>query len=121
MALRLAQRLEHLFSQTVEIQAWNGQDHYGQTEPGVKKTYKARIERGAIKTSGQNQVLVSTHKIILAEAVQVDPRDIVTLPSAYGTRNADGKMESPQAKILEVSQLSDARGHISTVLHCGRG
>lgn len=121
MALRLSKRLEHLFSQTVDIQAWNGQDHYGQTEPGIKKTYKARIERGAIRTMGANQVLVSTHKIILCEAVQVDPRDLITLPAAYGTRNADGKMESPQAQILEVSQLNDGAGHISTVIHCGRG
>ena len=120
MAQRLAQRLVHLFSQTVEIQAWNGQDQYGQAIPGTKIAYQARIERGAIKTSGQNQVLVSTHKIILAEPVLVDPRDLVTLPAAYGTRNADGVMEAPQATILEVSQLSDARGHISTVLHCGR-
>jgi hypothetical protein len=120
MALRMAQRLEHLFNQTVEIKAWNGQDGYGQTVEGVSKKYKVRIERGAIKTSGANQVLVSTHKIIFAEAVLIDPRDVIVLPAAYGTRDANGKFESPDAKILEVAQLSDYRGHISTVVHCGR-
>lgn len=120
-AERIAQRLTRLFNETVTIYPWTGQDSYGQSTYGAGEDYRARIQRGSMRTNGENQAMPSLHKVIIGEAVKVDPRDKLVLPEEHGTRDSNGDFEQPNVKIIEVNYLSDSRSHIATVVMCGRG
>lgn len=118
---RIAQRLTRLFAQTVTIYPWSGQDTFGQATYGEGTDYRAHIQNGTTRAIGENQALPGLYKVIIGEAVQIDPRDKLELPEEYGTRNDDGKFESPTTKIVGVQYLNDSRGPVATVVMCGRG
>lgn len=119
--LRIAQRLTRLFSQVVTVHPWNGQDAYGNATYGAGVECRAHVQQGTVRVSGATQAMPAMYKIILGEALKVDPRDKVTLPAEYGTRNDAGKFESVEAKIVDVQYLNDSRGHVATTIMCGRG
>lgn len=117
---RIAQRLTRLFSQVVTIYPWTGQDEYGTATYGAGAEYRAHVQSAISRTGGQQQALPGAYKVIIGEAVQVDPRDRLVLPIEYGTRNDGGDFEAPTTKIAEVHYLNDSRGHVATTLVCGR-
>lgn len=121
MAARLAQRLTSLFGQTVTLYAWTGQDEFGQATYGEGNDYRAHVQQQVARTPGADQALPGLFKVLIGEAVQVDPRDKLVLPAAYGTRDDAGQFEPPTTKIVEVQYLNDSRGHIATTVICGKG
>lgn len=119
-AQRIAQRLSHLFDETVTIAPWTGQDVYGQPSYGTGVSYRARIMRGVAHGGGADQALPTMHKIIIGEGVRVDVRDQVLLPEDYGSRDDAGDFARPSVTITEINYLNDSRGTVATVLYCGR-
>jgi hypothetical protein len=119
--VRIAQRLTRLFSQTVTLYPWTGQDAYGQATYGEGFDYRAHVQNGTVRTTGENPSLPGLYKVIIGEAVQIDPRDKLELPAEYGTRNDSGTFESPTTEIVEVQYLNDSRGPVATVVLCGKG
>lgn len=119
-SFRIMAQLKHLFRNQVTLEKWTGQNSFGESTYGNSIIYAARIEPTTIKTDGDNAVLLSVLKVLLSEYVQVDPRDRITLPSAYGSRNSTGAFESPTSNLIEVKYLEDTTGPICTVLICGR-
>lgn len=119
-ATRIAQRLTRLFSQVVTIYAWTGQDNYGQPTYGEGSDYRAHVQQGVRRIAPPYDALPGVYKIIVGEYVQVDPRDQVSLPAEYGTRDASGRFESPVLNIVEVQYLNDSRGPVATVIYCGK-
>jgi hypothetical protein len=120
-AVRIAQRLTKLFSQTVTLYPWTGQNAAGEATYGSGADYRAHVQQGVAQTTGTTQALPGLYKIIIGEAVQVDPRDRLVMPSEYGTRNDSGDFEAPTTKIVSVQYLNDSRGPVATVLMCGMG
>jgi len=118
---RITQRLTRLFAQTVTVAPWTGQDAFGQATYGTAVTCRAHIQQGTSRSTGQSQALPGLYKVIIGEAIKVDPRDKLTLPKEYGTRDMNGDFEAPTTKILEVQYLNDSRGPVATIVMCGRG
>ena len=110
--------LQHLFTRTITIEPWAGQNTFGEASYGAAVSYLARIEPTTIRTSGENQVVMSGVKVILNTYVQVDPRDRVKIPSAYGSRNDAGAFEIPKTTLEQVKYLDDEDGPMCTVLIC---
>lgn len=121
MAIRLAQRLTSLFGQVITLYPWTGQDTFGEATYGEGSDYRAHIQQGTQRTPGADQALPGLYKVLIGEAVQVDPRDKLVLPVSYGTRNDAGVFEAATTTIIEVQYLNDSRGHIATTVICGRG
>lgn len=121
MSFRLMAQLQHLFTRTVTIEPWASQNSYGEASYGAAVSYAARIEPTTIRMPGENQVLLSGVKVILSTYVQVDPRDRVSIPSAYGSRNDAGTFVAPATKLVQVKYLDDEAGPVCTVLICSGG
>lgn len=119
-SFRIMAQLRHLFKNQVTIEKWTGQNSFGESTYGNSILHAARIEPATIMTDGENQVLLAVLKVILSEYIQVDPRDRVTLPAAYGSRNSAGVFEAPTSNLIQVKYLEDMTGPICTVLICGR-
>ena len=65
-------------------------------------TVKCRIEKGMKEIQGPNgQSLLANYKVILGAAIRVDPRDKITLPKEYGTRDSSGDFETISPPILQ--------------------
>lgn len=119
-SFRIMAQLKHLFRNQVTIEKWTGQNSFGESTYGTSIIHAARIEPAVIRTDGESGVLLSVLKVILSEYVQVDPRDRITLPAAYGSRNSAGVFEAPTSNLIQVKYLEDTSGPICTVLMCGR-
>lgn len=116
---RLMTQLAHLFVHTVGVSPWTGQNTFGEATYGAQVNYPCRIEPVNIRNNNPNQAIGANLKVFLDRYVQIDPRDKVVIPSAYGSRNDAGVFEAPISKLLEVKYLSDQAGPVCTVLMCG--
>lgn len=118
---RIAQRLTRLFSQTITLKPWTGQNDFGEATYGQGTTHRAHVQQAVARTNGSQAALPGLFKVIIGEPVKVDPRDQLVLPEEYGTRDDNGDFESPTTRIAEVHYLNDSRGHVATTIICGRG
>ncbi len=118
--LAMIELLQSLLNATVTIEAYKSQDRYGQATLGDTVTIRARIEQGMHEAVGQNgQTLIGRYKVILGAPIQVDPRDTIMLPKAYGVRNAEGAFEAISPPIVEVRPVYVNDRHDHTVIICG--
>jgi hypothetical protein len=114
------EHVQGLLDTTVELEPWTAQDSYGRGTYGAKRTVLARIQQGIYQTLGANgQTLVAGYKVILGEAIQVDPRDRLTLPEAFGPRAIGGKTAEVQPPIRSVQPVYYHGAHDYTVILCG--
>lgn len=113
--------LRDLFPHEVTIAPWTGQNRHGEATYGTSVTYRAKIERGnrQIAAGAGDRAIVPKHKIFLAEAVLVDPRDQITLPLEFGNRDSSGEFSSPTPIIREVVPVYDDTEHVCTIIYCG--
>lgn len=109
-----------LFPHTVTIAPWTGQDRYSNGTYGSAVTYQAKIERGNRQVRGDaNNAVIPQYKVFIAEALQVDVRDQITLPVEFGARNESGVFVAPTPIIREVMPVYDEFEHVCTVIYCG--
>lgn len=94
--------IQSLLDVNVGIEPWTGQNAYGDGSYGVKRTVRAHIYQGRFWAMGGNgESLPARYKVILGEAIQVDPRDRITLPKEYGVRDANGVFQPDTPPILQ--------------------
>lgn len=113
--------LRDLFTHNVMIEPWTGQNEYGAATHGTAISYRAHIERGsrqAVMASG-DQGIVPQFKVFIPDAVQVDVRDRITLPVAFGARNDSGVFVAPSPIIRQVQPVFDEIEQVCTIIHCG--
>ena len=112
--------VQGLLDSTVTIEPYKGQDRYGGPTLGSKLSVKCRIEKGMKEIQGVNgQSLLAQYKVILGAPIQVDPRDKITLPKEYGTRDASGDFETVSPPILQVKPVFLRGRHDYTVIILG--
>jgi hypothetical protein len=110
-----------LFPHTVTVAPWTGQNQYGEATYGDDETYQAKIERGVdlARAGIGDRSIVPQYKVFLAEPVQVDVRDRLTLDAAFGERNEAGAFTAPASLIMMVKPIYDEREWVCTILYCG--
>jgi hypothetical protein len=113
-------QVAHLLDVEVDLEPWSGQDEYGRPSTGAKRTVKARVYQGMFDVMGANgMAIVARYKVILGEPVQVDPRDVLTLPASFGVRDSAGTFQKPTPLIREVRPVFYRGVHDHTVVICG--
>ena len=110
-----------LFPHEVSLAPWTGQNDYGESTFGDTLTYRAKIERGVdlARAGFGDRSIVPRYKVFIGEAVQVDPRDQLTLDAAFGERNDSGTFTAPLAVIKMVTPVYDEREQVCTIIYCG--
>jgi hypothetical protein len=113
--------IRDLFPHTVTVTPWTGQNLYGEATYGDPLTYQAKIEQGVdLKRAGiGDRSIVPRFRVFLAEPIQVDVRDLLTLDKVFGSRNDSGVFEAPATSIVMVKQVHDELEHVCTILYCG--
>lgn len=116
----MIERVQNLLDVNVDVEPWTGQDQYGRGTFGAKRTVLARVQQGQYDVVGGNgMAIVARYKVILGEAIQVDPRDQLTLPDAFGARDSSGNFQPAQPVIREVRPVFYQGVHDHTVVICG--
>ena len=113
--------LRDLFPHTVTVAPFNGQNAYGEATYGDAVTYPAKVERGTDLTrmGAGDRALVPQYKVFIAEPVQVDVRDQMTLDATFGSRDATGTFEAPAVTLMQVVPVYDETEWVCTILYCG--
>ena len=95
-----------LMPATVTVEAWTGQDGYGEATYAAGRSHRARIEIG---TRGLKETeireLKARGRVFLATTAPPSVKDRLTLPSPY---------DPPQPPILDVRPVEDEGG----IHHC---
>ena len=113
-------QVQGLLDVQVTLKSYKGQDQYGRPTLGASRLVKARVEQGTIDArSPTGRSLPGRYKVILGEAIAVDPRDQITLPKEFGVRDEAGVFKSAQPPILEVRPVFYRGRHDHTVLILG--
>ena len=110
-----------LFPHSVTVAPWTGQNIYGEATYGDAATFAAKIERGVdlVRAGMGDRSLVPKYKVFVAEPVQVDVRDQLTLDAAFGERNEAGTFVAPAATLVMATPVYDEREWVCTILYCG--
>lgn len=110
-----------LFPHQVTIEPWTGVNVHSEATYGASTMYQAKIERGNRQVFGQggDRAIVPKHKVFIAEALQVDVRDRITLPVAFGERNAAGAFVASSPIIRDVMPIFDETEQVCTIIYCG--
>jgi hypothetical protein len=114
--------LADLFPHTVQIAPWTGQNTAGEGTYGTAETYRAKVERGVflVRPGLDGRALVPQYKVFIAEAVQVDLRDQVTLDKAFGQRDEHGDFtDGPTVALINMEPKYDEQEWVATILYCG--
>ena len=110
-----------LFPHTVTIEPWTGNNTHSEATYGTSASYQAKIERGNQKVYGQggDRAIVPRHKVFIAEALQVDVRDRITLPIEFGERDSTGVFAASTPVIHDVTPIFDETEQVCTIIYCG--
>jgi hypothetical protein len=112
-------QVQGLLDVQITLEPYASQDQYGVASYGAVRTVKARIEQGMRYIHGPTgQSLVANFKVLLGEPVLVDPRDRLTLPKEFGSRDASGDFVEVHPPIITVRPVFFQGRHDHTVLYC---
>ena len=118
--MALIDRVQGLLDVDITLEPWSGQDEYGKGTYGASQTIRARVQQGNFDVVGSNsQAIVGQFKVILGENIQVDVRDRLTLPAAFGVRDSSGNFQTTQPIIRSATPVFYRGQHDHTVLICG--
>ena len=110
-------QVQDLLDVMVTIEPYAGQDKHGTLSYRPPQSVKARIQQGPMWVrDAMGQSLLGKFKVYLGQAVQVDPRDRITLPIPFGVRDTTGAMQPLQPNILSVALVFYRGQHDHTVL-----
>lgn len=112
-------QIQHLLDTTVTIAPWTGQDRYGQPLLGSPVSVKAKVEQGLYRARGTNGEALVARYLVILNPLSVDPRDVITLPSAFGVRDGTGAFGEVTPPILQVRPVFLKGQHDHTVLYLG--
>lgn len=113
--------VKDLFSHSVTMAPWTGQNEHGEATYGDATTYAAKIESGVdlLRAGFGDRSIVPKYKVFLAEPLQVDVRDQLTLDTAFGERDEAGTFVAPTVSIMKVAPVYDEQEWVCTILYCG--
>lgn len=113
--------VKDLFPHSVTVAPWTGQNQYGEATYGDANTYAAKVERGMdlLRAGSGDRSLVPTYKVFVAEPVQVDVRDQLTLDATFGERNEAGAFVAPTVTLVMAKPVYDEQEWVCTILYCG--
>ena len=113
--------LRDLFPHQVMIEPWTGQNSHSEATYGSGSTYQAKIERGnrQVQSPSGDRAIVPKHKVFIADAVQVDVRDRITLPVEFGERDSTGAFVASTPIIRDVTPIFDETEQVCTIIYCG--
>ena len=110
---RITTLLAGMYTESVTIEPWTGQDSAGEPSYGPAVTYKARVvdRRRLVRTIAGRETM-STTTAWLKGAPVVDARSRITLPDDYGIASSNDRTP----RILDVNRYPDMLGPVYTMI-----